>query len=596
MGCSSGSSPQAMGLLAVTGLNGDDEAADRDRCTALVVKSMARRKLIIAGPGTGKTHTFREVLEAAGGNGLALTFINNLAGDLREKLDTVADTFTVHGFCKYLLHRMGAVGLTTDFLYYPPLRQILAKDLGFLGSEGTTDQELARCLHNLDDGRGMITELLGVADYYDAVGHTDCVYRVLRRLERDCGAIPVYSLVVVDEFQDFSRLEATFISLLAQCSPMLIAGDDDQSLYGFKHASPEHIRALAANSEYSQFELPYCSRCTSVIVDAVKDVVKRAKATDLLAGRLGRRFISYPPEKGEDSRKHPHIIYAQCSVENKRAPYMGRYVAARISEIAAEELRASKEGGYPAALVIGPMQFVRRIYQVVQGEFPNVVLKQSSGLEVSILDGYQYLLKDRDSRLGWRIVLHCTAHNETREIVRLALLDCGEIWEMIPSEYRAKYLRLAGLAGKVRNGGIVTDDEIIALESATEKSLATVKEELNRIVQNDSKAYAESPPSGDGSSPSVICTSFQGAKGLSASHVFIVGFNNGHFPRNPRAIKEQEVCSLLVGLSRTRSVCHIVSCERWGANTLEPSVFAQWIQNRYRPIQVNKKYWMQQET
>src|SRR5438067_13669707 len=83
----------------------------RAEATRRIVESTAANKLVVAGPGTGKTYTFQEALRAAGGKGLALTFIRNLVDDLRDALGDLADVFTLHGFCKHMLHRNAVEGL-----------------------------------------------------------------------------------------------------------------------------------------------------------------------------------------------------------------------------------------------------------------------------------------------------------------------------------------------------------------------------------------------------------------------------------------------------------------------------------------------------
>jgi len=45
-----------------------------------------------------------------------------------------------------------------------------------------------------------------------------------------------------------------------------------------------------------------------------------------------------------------------------------------------------------------------------------------------------------------------------------------------------------------------------------------------------------------------------GAKGLQASHVYIVGVNESHFPAENNAPNEAEVCQLLVALTRARKL------------------------------------------
>jgi hypothetical protein len=50
-----------------------------------ILDSTSHRKLIVAGPGTGKTLLFRRVLDG-GPQPLVLTFINNLKAELDAKL------------------------------------------------------------------------------------------------------------------------------------------------------------------------------------------------------------------------------------------------------------------------------------------------------------------------------------------------------------------------------------------------------------------------------------------------------------------------------------------------------------------------------
>jgi superfamily I DNA and RNA helicase len=54
-----------------------------------VLSSPSRKKLVIAGPGTGKTTLFKQMLELASGEPdrrIVLTFINNLKDNLADDL------------------------------------------------------------------------------------------------------------------------------------------------------------------------------------------------------------------------------------------------------------------------------------------------------------------------------------------------------------------------------------------------------------------------------------------------------------------------------------------------------------------------------
>lgn len=247
---------------------------------------------------------------------------------------------------------------------------------------------------------------MAAADYYKAVAFTDLVYRVHEHFRAHPEDLPEFPLVVVDEYQDFSLLETTFISLLATKNRVLVAGDDDQALYSdLRYASPEYIRDLASGDEYERFELPYCSRCTEVVVAAVNDVIEAAVENGSLNGRIAKPFTCYLPEKQSDSDANPALIHVDCSTAN--TPDAGKYIAQQIARIPAADIAISREKGYPTALVVGPNPFLARAYAVVREHYPDARMKPRDTFAIELLDGYQRIAVDERSRLGWRIVAHC---------------------------------------------------------------------------------------------------------------------------------------------------------------------------------------------
>ena len=567
----------------------EEMARERSAASDRVVASRAWKKLIVAGAGTGKTHTFKQALESVGGGGLALTFIRNLVRDLEADLSELADVFTFHGFCKHLVHRLGVRGISPGFDFYPPLPEILASDLRLLGWAAVGEENLKKRFQDLDETAGVIAKATELGDYYDAASFIDIVYRVLRHLEANPDETPIYPLVVVDEYQDFSRLETAFIAQLASRSPVLIAGDDDQALYTFKHASAIYIRELANDPSYERFELPYCSRCPGVIVEAVGQVIDRARRNGNLAARLDKNYVCFLPEKQADSEQHPKIIHAQCSVETTRAPYVCRYVADQIARIPPEDVQESHEKKYPTALVIGPLHFVRRVYAFLKGgAFPNATLRESTRMQVDITHGYRRLARNQISRLGWRILAHCEPFNGYEGAITRAVTDSVDLVTAIPDDYKARHLERAALIGRLANGEELDDRERAFLEGALARTLDEIQKALARGEQGEETSEDES----SAEVPSIICTSLVGAKGLSAGYVFIVGFNNGHFPQHPEAITDEEVCQFVVGLSRTRKECHLVSCGRFaGSGGLVVSSFLQWIRALTDLRRVDRQWW-----
>jgi ATP-dependent DNA helicase UvrD/PcrA len=568
----------------------DEQEKQRTAASAAITGSSATKRLIVAGPGTGKSFTFRQALELCDGKGLALTFIRNLVADLRKDLGEVADVFTFHGYCKHLMHKHDVAGLR-DGDYYPPLMQIVVDDILSLDGRVVKPSQVDEHLLNLNVSDGLIDEALTDADYYNAVSHTDAVYRVLRHFVDAPESIPKYPLVVVDEYQDFSLLETTFIELMSGASPVLIAGDDDQALYTtFRHASPEFIRELAQGSEFEVHELPYCSRCTQVVVDAVNTVITRAThpARGNLAGRLDKTFECYLPEKAKASLANPKIIQVDCSTAN--TSYVGQYIAQQIARIPAEAIQRSRSTGYPTALVIGPNPFLKRAFDVVRARFPQTKMKKSERVEIKPLDGYRRIARGNRSRLGWRIVMFCCPVDGHSEILKHALADNTDLVDGLPPEYVAKHLALARLVGLLLDGGDMDVADEHLLTSALDMTLDETKSALSIEESNEEGGGGELDAIDGADQADILFTTLVSSKGLSAEHVFIVGMNDGHFPRDPKAVSDEEVCSFLVALSRTRTRCHVISCKFFGTAGLKPSLFLSWIKPHTERLVVKKGY------
>lgn len=569
----------------------------RTEATQAIVDSEADKKLIVAGPGTGKTFTFREALSVSDERGLALTFIRNLVAELRKDLSDVADVFTFHGFCKHQLYRHPTDGLQPGWHYYPLLLELIAYDLALIGSV-RSQREIETALQTLDTSTGVINETLRLGSYYNAVSHTDAVCRVLLHFGDHEDEIPTFPLIVVDEYQDFNELKTVFIDLLTSRSRVLIAGDDDQALYSFKNAEARFIRELAEGDAYERFSLPYCSRCTDVVVSAVNNALKAAVANGNLEGRLEKDFQCFVPDKAADSAAHPTITHATCSTERKSAPYIGRYIVEQIRAISVEDIRESHERRYPTVLVAGPNPFLEAAFHTIVEELPQAQLGKSDPPRINVLDAYRYLAKDAGSRLGWRILLACEAFEKSDDALRRVVQEETELVELIPVDYRDRHLALARLVGRLLAGEELSQHEIDELVAVAGRSFDEIlafllSAEANESSDEDgseSEKDAETEKGGPDERPSIICTSLTGSKGLSAGHVFIVGFNDGHLPRNPHDITDKEACEFVVGLSRTRKACHLVSVRHYGANWLKPSAFAGWIADHLEPLTVDKAY------
>ena len=567
----------------------DDQEEDRRRYLELIINSPAKKKIILAGAGTGKTFTFQELLRGKNGNALALTFINNLANDLKNDLDGLAESQTFHGYCIKLLHRAPFGGIKAGFHIFPKLQKIIKSDEQILFGRKSNFEEAFQCLIE-EDGR--IKFYINRANFYNAVGFNDSVYRVLQYFKSGSGEPPQYEQVVIDEFQDFNQLEVAFIVEMEKVNPILIVGDDDQAIYDWKNASSVFIREKAKDYDYERFELPYCSRCTEVIVDAVDDVITHAKANGNLTDRVDKTYTCYLPKKLQDCRNYPKIIHAICSVHTKRrSPYISMYIEREIQKIPREKIDLANENGYPCVLIIGPRHYLRQINEfLVNRSYKVDYEEKKKDNNLHILDGYEILLKDRGSNLGWRIILEFDEVENMNDLIGMTPADQVDIVEQLPEGYRGKHEKVIDLLNHLKEN-TASIEEQNELKKIIDLDLNEIKTRLE-IKEEDENDDFQKTDSQENSQPSIKLTTYPGSKGLSGGFVFLVGLNDETFPRTPGSPSDNEVCQFIVALTRARKKCYLISNKRFGGSGwLRHSTFIDWIDDSKLSVEeVNKEY------
>lgn len=524
-----------------------------------VLLSKSKKKLIIAGPGAGKTTLFRKLLEGtegAQGDRVVLTFINNLKIDLERGLGDLAQIYTLHGYCQSLLHRYPQLRdrLTENFVCFPGLASLIKRDwLWITDSEAPAFVEQMRRLACPDEQVAFYFEL---AKYYDAVDFDDSVFRIHRALIVRKDLVPEYKLVLIDEFQDFNKMEAAVIDLLGEKNPITIAGDDDQALYSqLRDASWDYIRQLHGRGDYEVFHLPFCMRCPEVIVSAVADILAAARRLKKLAGRINKPFRFFEPRKGGDSKRFPRIEYVTTTVQRENANYFGKYIEKIIRSIPARELDEAAKSYEAAALIIGSNPYRRQVhdYLIERG-----VIKKDEEEEMTDREkALQILAVNSRSNLGWRIILSDEAEDTSKRILLEAMANASSLVDVMPDELRISVL-----------------EEVAAFVKAKTEE------------QDDDRKEKDSAPA------AVKLTSYEGAKGLSAQYVFLIGVHEGEIPRNAGDPTDIEICRFLVGLTRTKKKCMTLVTRHFADSHKRPSIFLGWIDpKRFEPIYVNAAYW-----
>ena len=532
--------------------------AERRARVDRILASKSPRRVVVAGPGTGKTYLFKEVLKGKR-NTLTLTFVNSLVEDLSLELYGLSDVRTLHSFARYLLSKLWH---RKSINIFPELSEIIRQDATILIGN---DIDFEAIFHARDDDNVNIEFYKRRKRYYgDTYGYSDVIFAAVKYLEAHHEKIPSYEQIVVDEFQDFNPLEVSLIELLAQKSPVLLAGDDDQALYEFKHASPEHIRHKHGEKspDYEAFDLPFCSRCPRVIVDAANDIVRGAKHNGLLGRRIDKPYIYFESEsKDLVSDKYPTITYAQPYA--KQIPW---FIEKKIREIALDVRDKF------TVLIISPTRTQSRaIATALKGKGFKNIDSTDKRAAVPLVSGLRILMENEASNLGWRIVSRSLVSKE--EFTLLLRKTEGEnakpLHELVDSTCKATARKMVKALKRVTGNSPVDEQTMKTLNEIGIAPYDLVKgllsDQLLADVRGGDAAARKIP---------IKATTVESSKGLAADYVFITHFDDRYFisQENGRpAICDRDICKFLVALTRAKSKAFLVSSQR------QDPLFLQWI-------------------
>ena len=105
----------------------DEALSNRQKYVEDIVNDSAKNKIVVAGPGTGKTFLFQKIL-AGKDNTLVLTFINALVEDLSKDLFGLTEIKTLHSFARQQLEQVKRQPIQI----YPVLSKVIKQDAELL--------------------------------------------------------------------------------------------------------------------------------------------------------------------------------------------------------------------------------------------------------------------------------------------------------------------------------------------------------------------------------------------------------------------------------------------------------------------------------
>jgi superfamily I DNA/RNA helicase len=122
-----------------------------------------------------------------------------------------------------------------------------------------------------------------------------------------CAELRLFDHILVDEYQDLNKSEQRLVSVLATNAQLAVIGDDDQSIYSFKYAHPEGIRAFPAEQSGCEVvAFGECMRCPTELVGLASNLISRNSDRTLgaLAPRTGNdpgdiKIVQWPTMEEE---------------------------------------------------------------------------------------------------------------------------------------------------------------------------------------------------------------------------------------------------------------------------------------------------------
>jgi DNA helicase-2/ATP-dependent DNA helicase PcrA len=294
----------------------DAQKALADQKQWNAARDQAPQVRLVAGPGTGKTYTIEKRVAHLLNNGAnpanvyVISFTRAACAELRMRIQTFCcNQPCAEATSKIHISTMHALALRilrrANLLSFYPSTPIMLDDweqknvydrelASAIGCTPTRAAEIRRA-HDaqwqtlnpqyMNQAQITTTEIHGFnafhatrTNLYSCVLPGEIIFKCVEALKLGTlqpSQLPRIDHLIVDEFQDLNACDQEFIRLLcAQNAILFVAGDDDQSIYSFRHANPDGIVTFPnIYPKSSTHVLMDCFRCAPAILNPASQLI-----------------------------------------------------------------------------------------------------------------------------------------------------------------------------------------------------------------------------------------------------------------------------------------------------------------------------------
>lgn len=463
----------------------------------------ARIVRLVAGPGTGKTRVMTrrvayliEERQVDSTTILALTFSRAAARELRERLEILLGeetgdrpgVFTLHAFAlRQLLRQRGAPTLPHPIRIADDYdeRWVVQEEIAALADlrvkkvqeefrNLASDWETLKADEDEWERKHPNPRFLGAwrrhREIYGYTLRAELVYALKKALDEDpdLELEPAFEHVLADEYQDLNKCELAVVErLVSEGRTLFVAGDDDQSIYGFRNAFPIGLREFGATYPEAELaELAECHRCDCEILKMALNVAEQD------VDRIPKAL--QPLRDAEDGQVEAYS-FRSITHEANGIAQMCRQIVDEGGVAPGEILILLRND--PRGIYSSPLIDALRERQL-EAELPSDPFAILANDQPRQLVCVLRLLRDRDDGLAWRELLKLRDNN----------LGDGSLMAI----YRLADERGDGY---YRTLQAISDDPEL-LSHPRRNRIAEELEEIERLLDDLAGAFDEPPESG----------------------------------------------------------------------------------------------------